>query len=141
MFDKLETVEKRYEELTVKISDPEVISRTNEWREYMKEHAEIEPIVQKYREYKKAKKAYEDAKEMMEDPEMKDLAEEEMLENKELMPKIEEELKILLIPKDPDDDKNVICEIVEVLVEKKQPFLQEHYLECTICMQKRNTGN
>ena len=111
MFDKLETVEKRYEELTVKISDPEVISRTNEWREYMKEHAEIEPIVQKYREYKKAKKAYEDAKEMMEDPEMKDLAEEEMLENKELMPKIEEELKILLIPKDPDDDKNVICEI------------------------------
>ena len=52
MFDKLETVEKRYEELTAKISDPEVISRTNEWREYMKEHAEIEPIVQKYREYK-----------------------------------------------------------------------------------------
>ena len=111
MFDKLETVEKRYEELTLKISDPEVISRTNEWREYMKEHAEIEPIVLKYREYKKAKHAYEDAKEMMSDPEMKDLAEEEMLENKELMPKIEEELKILLIPKDPDDDKNVICEI------------------------------
>ena len=111
MFDKLETVEKRYEELTQKISDPEVISRTNEWREYMKEHAELEPIVQKYREYKKAKQAYEEAKEMMNDPEMKDLAEEEMLANKEAMPKIEEELKILLIPKDPDDDKNVICEI------------------------------
>ena len=111
MFDKLETVEKRYEELTAKISDPEVISRTNEWREYMKEHAELEPIVAKYREYKKAKQAYEEAKEMMNDPEMKDLAEEEMLANKELMPKIEEELKILLIPKDPDDDKNVICEI------------------------------
>lgn len=111
MFDKLETVEKRYEELTIKISDPEVIARTNEWREYMKEHAEIEPIVAKYREYKKAKQAYEEAKEMMNDPEMKDLAEEEMLANKEAMPKIEEELKILLIPKDPDDDKNVICEI------------------------------
>ena len=111
MFDKLETVEKRYEELTEKISDPEVISRTNHWREYMKEHAELEPIVAKYREYKKAKQAYEEAKEMMNDPEMKDLAEEEMLANKELMPKIEEELKILLIPKDPDDDKNVICEI------------------------------
>ena len=111
MFDKLETVEKRYEELTEKISDPEVIARTNEWREYMKEHAELEPIVEKYREYKKAKRSYEDAKEMMNDPEMKDLAEEEMLANKELMPKIEEELKILLIPKDPDDDKNVICEI------------------------------
>ena len=111
MFDKLETVEKRYEELTIKISDPEVMSRTNEWREYMKEHAEIEPIVAKYREYKKAKQAYEEAKEMMNDPEMKDLAEEEMLANKEAMPKIEEELKILLIPKDPDDDKNIICEI------------------------------
>ncbi len=111
MFDKLETVEKRYEELTQKISDPEVISRNNEWREYMKEHAEIEPIVQKYREYKKAKESFEEAKEMMNDPEMKDLAEEEMLTNKELMPKLEEELKILLIPKDPDDDKNVICEI------------------------------
>lgn len=111
MFDKLETVEKRYEELTAKISDPEVIARTNEWREYMKEHAELEPIVAKYREYKKAKTAYEEAKEMMSDPEMKDLAEEEMLTNKELMPKLEEELKILLIPKDPDDDKNVICEI------------------------------
>ena len=111
MFDKLETVEKRYEELTEKISDPEVIARNNEWKEYMKEHAELEPIVEKYREYKKAKNSYEDAKEMMNDPEMKDLAEEEMLTNKELMPKIEEELKILLIPKDPDDDKNVICEI------------------------------
>ena len=111
MFDKLETVEKRYEELTEKISDPEVIARTNEWKELMKEHAELEPIVEKYREYKKAKNSYEDAKEMMNDPEMKDLAEEEMLTNKELMPKIEEELKILLIPKDPDDDKNVICEI------------------------------
>ena len=77
MFDKLETVEKRYEELTQKISDPEVISRTNEWREYMKEHAELEPIVQKYREYKKAKQAYEEAKEMMTAPEMKDVAEDE----------------------------------------------------------------
>ena len=111
MFDKLETVEKRFEELTEKISDPDVIARNNEWREYMKEHAELEPIVEKYREYKKAKVAYEEAKELMNDPEMKDLAEEEMLEAKEQMPKIEEELKILLIPKDPDDDKNVICEI------------------------------
>ena len=59
MFDKLETVEKRYEELTTKISDPEVISRNSEWREYMKEHAELEPIVEKYREYKKTKKEYE----------------------------------------------------------------------------------
>ena len=62
MFDKLETVEKRYEELTQKISDPEIISRNSEWREYMKEHAELEPIVEKFREYKKTKQEYEEAK-------------------------------------------------------------------------------
>lgn len=77
----------------------------------MKEHAELEPIVEKYREYKKAEKQLEEAKEMLNDPELKELAEADMLEAKEKLPKIEEELKILLIPKDPDDDKNVICEI------------------------------
>lgn len=111
MFQKLEDVEKKYIDLTEKISDPEVISRQNEWKVMMKEHSELEPIVEKYREYKKVEKNLEDAKEMMNDPELKELAEVEMLEAKEKLPKIEEELKILLIPKDPDDDKNVICEI------------------------------
>lgn len=77
----------------------------------MKEHAELEPIVEKYREYKKAEKQLEEAKEMLNDPELKELAEADMLDAKEKLPKVEEELKILLIPKDPDDDKNVICEI------------------------------
>ena len=77
----------------------------------MKEHAELEPIVEKYREYKKAEKQLEEAKEMLNDPELKELAEADMLDAKEKLPKIEEELKILLIPKDPDDDKNVICGI------------------------------
>ena len=113
MFQKLEDVEKRYEELTVKVSDPEIISRQNEWREYIKEHAELEPIVLKYREYKKVQNDFEEAKAMMNDAdkEMRELAEMEMLEAKDKLPQIEEELKILLIPKDPDDDKNVICEI------------------------------
>lgn len=111
MFQKLEDVEKRYEELNKKISDPEVIARQSEWKELMKEHSEIEDIVMKYREYKKVKKSFEDAKEMLSDPDLAELAEMEMLEAKDLMPKIEEELKILLIPKDPNDDKNVICEI------------------------------
>ena len=111
MFQKLEDVEKKYIDLTEKISDPEVISRQNEWKVMMKEHSELEPIVEKYREYKKVEKNLEEAKEMMNDPELKELAETEMLEAQEKLPKIEEELKILLIPKDPDDDKNVICEI------------------------------
>ena len=115
MFQKLEAVEKRFEELTQKISDPQVIANQNEWRELMKEHAELEPIVEKYREYKKVQKQFDDAKEMLEDSNtdkgLKDLAEMEMLEAKEKLPEIEEEIKILLIPKDKDDDKNVICEI------------------------------
>ena len=134
MFEKLESVEKRFEELTTKISDPAVIADNNEWRklvkehssiqdivtkyrEYkqtinnMKEHSDIEDIVLKYREYKKVEKQMNDAKELMDDPEMKELAELDFEDAKEKLPKIEEELKILLIPKDPNDDKNVICEI------------------------------
>ena len=111
MFDKLETVEKRYEELTKLISDPEVIANQSKWQEYMKEHSSIEDVVLKFREYKKTKQAMDEAKEMMEDKELKELAEAEFYEAKEQLPKLEEELKILLIPKDPNDDKNVICEI------------------------------
>ncbi len=111
MFDNLDAIEQKYNELTVKISDPEVIANQAEWRKMMKEHSDIEPIVEKYREYKNTLKEFQDAKELMEDKDMKDLAEEEMLEAKDKLPKIEDELKMLLIPKDPDDEKNVICEI------------------------------
>ncbi len=111
MFEKLELVEKKYEELTTQISDPEVIANNNEWRKLMKEHSSMEDVVLKYREYKKVEQEMNDAKEMMEDPEMKDLASEEYYSSKEKIAKIEEELKFLLIPKDPNDDKDVICEI------------------------------
>ena len=111
MFQKLEAVEKRYEELNEKISDPEVISNQNEWKKLMKEHSDLQDIVAKYREYKKTKQNIEDAKQMLEDKELKELAEAEIEENKEKLPQIEEDLKILLIPKDKDDDKNIICEI------------------------------
>ena len=111
MFDKLENVEKRYEELNEKISDPEVIANQNEWKKLMKEHADIEEIVEKHREYKKVQNSIEDLKEMLEDKEMHDLAQAELDEARANLPKIEEELKLLLVPKDPNDDKNVIVEI------------------------------
>ena len=111
MFEKLEVVEKRYEELTGQISDPEIISNTNEWRKLVKEHSSMEDVVIKYREYKETLKAMEDAKEMMNYKELKELAEEEYYASKEKISQIEEELKVLLIPKDPNDDKDVICEI------------------------------
>ena len=111
MFQRLEDVEKRYEELTVKISDPAEIAQNQTWQKFMKEHSELTPIVEKYREYKKLKKTIEENEELLKDPEHKELAEIEIIESKERLPKVEEELKILLIPKDPDDDKNIICEI------------------------------
>ena len=110
MFQRLEDVEKRYDELTVKISDPAEIAQTSSWQKLMKEHAELTPIVEKYREYKKAQKTIEENQELLKDPELKELAEMEIEEAKDSLPRIEEELKILLIPKDPDDDKNIICE-------------------------------
>ena len=111
MFQKLDAVEKRYEELNKLISDPEMIAKQSEWQKLMKEHSDIQEVVEKYREYKKVNQALEEAKEMLSDKDLKDLAEMQMEEAKEKLPKIEEEIKMLLIPKDPNDDKNVICEI------------------------------
>ena len=111
MFDNLDEIEKKYVELTKKIADPEEIKKQDEWRKMMKEQSNLEPIVTKYREYKKTQGEIDEAQELIKDPEMKELAEEELKEAKEKLPKLEEELKVLLIPKDPDDDKNVICEI------------------------------
>ena len=111
MFQKLDAVEKRYEELNKLISDPEMIAKQSEWQKLMKEHSDIQEVVEKYREYKKVNQALEEAKEMLSDKDLKELAEIQMEEAKEKLPKIEEEIKMLLIPKDPNDDKNVICEI------------------------------
>ena len=111
MFQKLDAVEKRYEELNKLISDPEMIAKQSEWQKLMKEHSEIQEVVEKYREYKRVNQALEEAKEMLSDKDLKELAEIQMEEAKEKLPKIEEEIKMLLIPKDPNDDKNVICEI------------------------------
>ena len=141
MFQKLEAVEKRYEELNKLISDPEVISRQNEWKNLMKEHSDMTDIVEKYREYKKVKGAYDEAQEMLADKDLKELAEMQMAECREQLPKIEEELKLLLIPKDKDDEKNIICEIRGGAGGEKQHYLQEHYLECIQCMQKENIGS
>jgi len=111
MFQKLEEVEKRYEELNSLISSPEVIADNQNWRKLTKEHSDISEIVAKFREYKKANADFESAKEMLSDKELKELAEIEMDGLRERIPEIEEELKILLLPRDPNDDKNIICEI------------------------------
>ena len=90
MFQKLEDVEKRYDELTKQISDPEVIARTQEWQKLMKEHASLEEVVAKFREYKKAKNDFEEAKQMLNDKDLKERAELEMDELREKIPELEE---------------------------------------------------
>ncbi|NMA87499.1 MAG: peptide chain release factor 1, partial [Tissierellia bacterium] len=114
MLDKLSFLETKYKELSQKIIDPEVINNIEEWQKLVKEHAEVEPIVFKYREYTKAQQILEEDKEMLKeklDDEMKELLKNEVTEYEETIVKLEEELKILLLPKDPNDDKNVIVEI------------------------------
>lgn len=111
MFDKLEELENKYNQLTEKISDPEVISNQDEWKKCMKEHSQIKEVVEKFVEYKSTEKAMNEAKELMHDLDMREMAEAEYLECKDKLVVIEEELKILLLPKDSADDNNVIIEI------------------------------
>ena len=115
MFEKLSFIENQFEELAKKISDPDVIADQETWRKLCKEHSDLTPIVEKYREYKANRDTIEDARLMMDDPEsdkeFKEMLAEESKKAKENIVHIEEELKILLLPKDPNDDKNVIVEI------------------------------
>ncbi len=115
MLNRLEELEKKYIELSDKINDPDIISNNELWRKLMKEHSDITPIIEKYKEYKQTIKAYDEAKEMLEDnsldDDMRQLAKEELNENAKKTEIIQDELKILLLPKDPNDEKNVIVEI------------------------------
>ena len=114
MFDRLEGLEERARVLEEKISDPEVIADQETWRKLCKENSDLTPIVEKYKEYKLAKKTIADDKEMLEmgqDKELEELIKMELSETEEKLEQISDELKILLLPKDPNDDKNVIVEI------------------------------
>ena len=115
MFDKLETVVNRYEQIGVELTRPDVASNNEQFRKLMKEHSDLTPIVEKYREYTAAKEAEAEALEILAeaggDKELRELAEEQLKEAKDNIVVFADELKILLLPKDPNDDKNVIVEI------------------------------
>ncbi|TCN24044.1 peptide chain release factor 1 [Mesobacillus foraminis] len=114
MFDRLQAVEDRYERLNELLSDPEIVNNPNKLREYSKEQSDIQETVQAYREYKETKEQYQEAKAMLEeklDAEMKEMVKDEISELNDKIEELEERLRILLIPKDPNDDKNVIMEI------------------------------
>lgn len=114
MFDRLEDLVKRLEEVMEELSEPDVVNDQARFRNLMKEQNELTPIVEKYNEYKDAKQTIEDSVEMLEaenDEEMREMLKEELSDAKAAEARCEEELKILLLPKDPNDDKNVIVEI------------------------------
>lgn len=114
MLDKLEFLEEKYIDMTQQISDPEVLSDSQRLQKLMKEQASIEPIVMKYKEYKEVKTQLDESKEMLKeklDDDFKDMVKEEVKELTEKEDILSQELKILLLPKDPNDDKDVIVEI------------------------------
>ncbi len=114
MFERLEDLVGKYQDLSVMINDANVIADINRWQGLMKEHAEMKPIVEAYTEYKQCKQNVEEAKEMLElesDDDMKALFKDDLAENKARIEELEEEMKILLLPKDPNDEKNIFVEI------------------------------
>ena len=114
MFDRLEDLLIRFEELLSELQEPDVANDQNRFRKLMKEQADLTPIVEAYTEYKNAKQAIADSEEMLEiesDEEMRELAKEELASSKKRVEELEHELKILLLPKDPNDDKNIMVEI------------------------------
>ncbi|MBQ9531925.1 MAG: peptide chain release factor 1 [Eubacterium sp.] len=115
MFDKLVQVEKRFDEVNELVCKSEIVSDMEQYTKLMKELKQLSPVVEKFREYKKAKETFEESKEMLSDSSLDSdfaqMVKEEFEQSKEDMEKISEELKILLLPRDPNDDRNVIIEI------------------------------
>ncbi|MBE6686562.1 MAG: peptide chain release factor 1 [Ruminococcaceae bacterium] len=114
MIEKLKAAEERYEQILEDLSKPEIVSDQEKYKELMKEQKKLTPIIEKYREYNSVYEAITEAEEMLSDKlddDFRDLVESEYKENKEKLPAIEEELKVLLLPRDENDDKNVIVEI------------------------------
>ncbi|MCI9659527.1 MAG: peptide chain release factor 1 [Lachnospiraceae bacterium] len=114
MFDRLEDLVRRYEEITNELTEPSVVNDQNRFRKLMKEQAELQPLVDAYTEYKKCRETAEDSLAMLEeesDEEMREMLKEELSDAKKRTAELEQQMKILLLPKDPNDDKNVIVEI------------------------------
>lgn len=114
MFDRLAEIENKYEDLAEQINDPDIIADQTQWRKLMKEYSDMTPVMEKYREYKGAKAAIEESLLMLEeklDDDFRELVKEELAENKEKLETLKKEITLLLIPKDPNDEKNVIVEI------------------------------
>ena len=122
MFDRLDDMLIHYEELMQELNNPSVAEDQNRFRKLMKEQADLSVLVETYQQYKQAKQDVEDSVAMLEeesDEEMRDLAKEELSDARKRIERLEQELKILLLPKDPNDDKNIIAD--RSLISRVQP--------------------
>jgi peptide chain release factor 1 len=113
MFERLEQIEARYEEMSRQLADPEVLGDHEKYQKIAKQHRELEPVVEKFRDYRQVRNGLADARAMLNesDADLRAMAQEEIAQLEEREPRIEEELKLLLLPKDPNDEKNVVLEI------------------------------
>lgn len=137
MFDKLDDLLIRFEEVLNELGEPGVTDNQEHFQKLMKEQSDLQPIVDAYREYKKNKETIQDSLSMLEeekDEDMREMLKEELSEAKKNVEELEHELKILLLPKDPNDNKNVIVRSVQVQVGMKLPFCSRDLpYVCEIC--------
>ena len=115
MFEKLALMEQKYDEISARLADPETVADNKLYTQLMRDFKNMTPIIDKFREYKRAQASFEEARELLEagglDRDFKEMAQAELEESKEAMETLTQELKVLLLPKDPNDDKSVIIEI------------------------------
>ena len=113
MFDRLQQMEDRYEELGGQLADPEIVNDQQKYQKVAKQHRDLQEVVEKFRQYKQIRNGVNDARGMLNesDPEIRAMATEELAELESRLPAIEDDLKVMLLPKDPNDEKNVILEI------------------------------
>ena len=144
MFDKLENVVNRYEQIGIELTRPDVASNNELFRKLMKEHSELTPIVEKYKEYQSAKTAEKDALEILSEPNLdkdfKELAEEELNPQKKISKFSLMSLKFFFYPKTPTTTRMLLSKSAAVQVAKKRHFLQALYTVCTQCMPSLTVG-
>ena len=137
MLDKLQLVEERYAEMNERSLQPDFYNDPKAATKLLREQRQLEPIVETFRAYKKTKQEQQDLREMLDgqlDPDMRELCQEEFTQSKKDLEELEQKLKILLLPRDPNDDKNVIMEIRGGVAAKKAPCLPIPCSGCTPCM-------
>ena len=141
MLDKLKDLDLRYEDLESQLGDPRVYGDAEKLRQVNRELKELLPVVETYRAYQAADSRRREAEELLHDPEMKEMAQAELAEAKEELEQLKEKLTILLLPRDPNDSRNVILEIRGGVAARKAPCLPIPFCGCIPCTLRATAGS